>query len=332
MTDPADLESLCQSVNTHAAVLNKHDDLLHDILAKLGEMNAVITEMRGALAAPPPPAAPVTSQARYAMPERFDGRQGCCRSFVLQCELNFAQLPGIYTTDISRVSFMIGLLRGAAMEWASALWEKGDPITTSYPAFVAELKRMFYHPVRGPDASKRLLSLSQGTSTVLEYAITFRTLAAECGWNNASLTAAFSKGLSEAIKDELVSHPETTHLEECIKLAIRVDNRMTERRREKELSLSLASASRNAPSTSRNALSLPVPTAQPRPLPLWSSPPEGEPGHEPMQLGRLHISQEERRRRRDANCCLYCGEQGHLLAACPVRPSNRQARQGRGGP
>lgn len=40
-----------------------------------------------------------------------------------------------------------------------------------------------------------------------EYAVEFRTLAMESGWNEA-LTSVFANGLTEQLKDELVSYPE----------------------------------------------------------------------------------------------------------------------------
>lgn len=63
-----------------------------------------------------------------------------------------------------------------------------------------------------------------------EYAIQFHTLSAGSGWNEESLQAVFSNGLSKINKDELVSHPETTKLDELVSLAIRVDNRLWELR------------------------------------------------------------------------------------------------------
>lgn len=42
------------------------------------------------------------------------------------------------------------------------------------------MRRVVDHPVRGRETGKRLLSLRQGTSSVVEYAIDFRILAVEC--------------------------------------------------------------------------------------------------------------------------------------------------------
>ena len=42
------------------------------------------------------------------------------------------------------------------------------------------------------------------------------------------------QGLSEQLKDELISYPEPSDLDNLVTLAIRVDNRVRERRREKQ--------------------------------------------------------------------------------------------------
>ena len=66
--------------------------------------------------------------------------------------------------------------------------------------FTAEMSKVFNHMIQGKDASMRLFSLRQGFWSMAEYAIDFRTLAAESGWNGASQQAAFVNGLSELLK------------------------------------------------------------------------------------------------------------------------------------
>ncbi|KAK3538694.1 hypothetical protein QTP86_013036 [Hemibagrus guttatus] len=52
------------------------------------------------------------------------------------------------------------------------------------------------------------------------------------------------------------------------------------------------------------------------------SPPEPapEPALEPMQRGTTHLNPAERQRRLTQSLCLYCGDPGHALPACPIRP------------
>lgn len=53
------------------------------------------------------------------------------------------------------------------------------------------MRWVFDHPVGGRDATNKLLQLCQGPSSVVEYAVQLRTLAAESKWNTEVLIAAF---------------------------------------------------------------------------------------------------------------------------------------------
>lgn len=81
--------------------------------------------------------------------------------------------------------------------------------------------------------SSRLCSLKQGTLSVAEYSVEFRTVAAETGWNNVALQGQFLQGLDDSIRDELAARDEPEILDDLISLAIRIDNRLWERRRER---------------------------------------------------------------------------------------------------
>lgn len=53
------------------------------------------------------------------------------------------------------------------------------------------------------------MTLSQGSQSISIYAIEFRILATESGWNEFALQGAFVQGLSKEIKDELAITDET---------------------------------------------------------------------------------------------------------------------------
>lgn len=62
-------------------------------------------------------------------PERYDSNLSQYRSFLIQCGLVFDQQPRTYSTDRSRIAYLIGLLRGEDLEWAIAAWEKQSLVT-----------------------------------------------------------------------------------------------------------------------------------------------------------------------------------------------------------
>jgi len=320
--DPAEASRILQAIGTQGVRLTQHEANLTNLGANLqamstqqGDLVAAVQNLTNQLAnlrvpdpapalphQPPPPLPPAHhGESRIPAPERYNGDLGTCAPFLTQCSL-FEHQPHAFVSDRSRIAYLINLLKGPALEWASAVWDEQTPICHYYQDFVLEMRKIFDHPVRGRDAAKRLQLLRQGSRSVAEMAIEFRTLAIRSGWNDEALQSSFQQSINDAIKDELVSRDEPANLEGLIALAIRIDNRLRERRRE------------------RAARSSPV-FVSPSPVPprFPSSPvPESEP--EPMQLGRAHLSPEERQRRVRLGACLYCGEPGHRLATCPVRP------------
>lgn len=125
---------------------------------------------------------------------------GTCGDFLTQCSLVFEQQPQTYTTERSCIAYLINSTSGSARSWASAVWESRSAVCHSYLAFTAEMRKVFfffYHPVRGKEAARRLLSLRQGSRSVAELAVEFRTWAAVSGWNDESLKGVFTNALSE---------------------------------------------------------------------------------------------------------------------------------------
>ena len=97
------------------------------------------------------------------------------------------------------------------------------------------MRRVFYQPVQGREASQRLLLVCQGSRSVASFAVEFQTLAVESGWNEEALQEVFLNALGSDVKDELTSREESSDLEHLIALPIWVDNRLRERRRERAI-------------------------------------------------------------------------------------------------
>ncbi len=209
------------------------------------------------------------------------------------------------------MAYMTTLLVGKALDWATALWERQSPLTTSSDLFISEMRKVFHHPVSGAEVDHRLLQLTQGRRSVAEFAIEFRTLAAESEWDQRALKAAFHRALSHELKDELAYRDPAPDLESLIDVAIRLDNRIRdrqgERRRETRLPEFNTSTGFMEPSSLTGC------------------------SEEPMQLGRTRLSQAERERRMRDKCCLYCGESGHFRANCPELVGKGSSRPRGGG-
>ncbi|KAI2653118.1 Transposon Tf2-6 polyprotein [Labeo rohita] len=223
-------------------------------------------------------------------PEKFDGTPGKCKGFLLQCTLFVNQQPHLYPTDEGRIAFVCSLLTGKALEWATAVWDLGQPTFPSFAAFLRSFKEVFQPSPESSEAGEQIMALRQGRRTAAEYALDFRTLAAQSGWNDGPLKLHYRKGLQPDLQVELACRDENLSLSQYIGLSIRVDNVMRARKPSRAFT-----ASPPFPS---------VPMASP----------------EPMQLGVTKLSAEERERRLRNNLCLYCGQAGHVRATCPTRP------------
>ncbi|TWW57368.1 Retrotransposon-derived protein PEG10 [Takifugu flavidus] len=317
--DPADQDAVHRTLEAQGRLLGQHDQLLTDIWASL---QSLLSSGRAEqVPSPPAPEALEVVTQRVAaapwephvpIPERYSGEAGVCASFLLQCSLVFDLQPLAYPGDRAKIAFVVNLLSGRAAQWATAVLENQTPASSSIPEFTefTELKRVFDHPVQSGEAASQILSLRQGSSSVVDYSIRFRILAARSGWNDAALRGVLTQGLAEALKDELAAQEESGDLETLISLAIWLDNHLRERHRQ---------SNRGWPKRSSESASgrsgAPVESST-----LAPSPPQEDVDGEPMQLGRSRLSHAERRYRRSANLCLNCGQAGHFVADCPTQP------------
>uniref|UniRef100_A0A8C6NRN6 CCHC-type domain-containing protein n=1 Tax=Nothobranchius furzeri TaxID=105023 RepID=A0A8C6NRN6_NOTFU len=251
--------------------------------ATTSQGNLAVPELNTEGAAAAEPAYYHTAPAPPA--QTYSGEFEECHSFLLQCQLAFARSPGAFHTDVSRISYIVGLLRGKALKWAEAKGHNPAFLAGPLEAFLAEFKLTFGSDISPMDISRRLWTLSQGQRTVAEMTLDFRTLVARSAWNEEALIAAFTEALNSRIRNQLAMCPEPQSLEGLIKLAISLDKRHRE-------------------------LHVPTPTPSTGSV---SQPPE-----EPMQLGKTKLSKEEREHRMRSGLCMYCGGSGHFAKACPV--------------
>ncbi|RXN03065.1 Retrotransposon-derived PEG10 [Labeo rohita] len=298
----SNVERILAALSEQATAIQRHDQALSEILCLLNpHSQTTMAQVATSPSAPLP-----TPEPKLPPPQRFDGSPENCRGFITQCTLIFQLQPSCFPTDSSKVAYIITLLTGKALDWASALWDKESPITSNFQCFLAEMKRVFLHSADRGEAGRRLLRLSQGSRSAAEFAIEFRTLATESGWDEHALRAIFHHALSPKLKDELAFRDSPSDLESLIDLAIRVDHRLKERQTERQQE---------------------TVTARPDNIVYPTLDPE-----EPMQLGTTRITPSERTRRMRERCCIYCGRPGHFRATCPELSGKVQSRSGVGAP
>ncbi len=308
--DPATMSALSAAFTAQASQLATHHhqltrltSLTEELVTAMQNLQTSSADTSSASASPSLAPAPVLQTAaspRLALPEKFDGNPGKCKGFILQCSLFLNQQPSPHSTDVSKISFVSSLLTGRALDWITAVWRTDGSAFRSYDEFLRDFQAVFEHSKGGKGAEDLLLELAQGRTSAAEYALDFRTLAAQTNWTDNSLKVIFRRGLSHDLQTELACRDEGKDFNQFVHLAIQIDNLMRSRR----------PGSRSATS-SRNL-----------PLPRYYSHMTAD-SSEPMQINATRLTEEEKERRRSQRLCLYCGEAGHFRQNCPHRPINR---------
>ncbi len=117
--------------------------------------------------------------------------------------MHFSLQPRTFEREESKVAFVLTLLTGRAALWGTAVWENQDLCCASFQALSAEMRRVFDRAVAGKDAARLLADLRQGDRSVADYSIEFRTLAAECNWNEEARWDMFLHGLADRVQEEI---------------------------------------------------------------------------------------------------------------------------------
>lgn len=245
------------------------------------QLREEIRRLREDLAANKSPAKGLKVKA----PEPFDGdTSSLLPTFLFQLGLVFRANPSTYPTEESKVIYAMSYLTGSASAYVQQYLdqEESPPWMADFPSFTDQLKRVFGNPDVIGDVSRKIRRLKQ-TGRVTSYATKFRLLAGQLDWSNAGLVSQFFEGLSRPLQLEIAKTAYPKELEELIDHAVRVDN--------------LLQSYEDYPA--QPSPTTPVPTARP-----------GQ-----------RLTEQQRELRRKNNLCMYCGDAGHLVRSCPVRPS-----------
>ncbi|KAL0161375.1 hypothetical protein M9458_045100, partial [Cirrhinus mrigala] len=128
----------------------------------------MVNAFKAALTPSSPPSA---SGSPMATPAKFSGEAAECNGFLLQVNLYIQMQHQQFSTERSKVAFLTSLLTGKALQWAEAIWNSNNPIINSYE-----------HTATGSlSTSDQLFRLRQGSSSIHDYTLHFRTLAAASG-------------------------------------------------------------------------------------------------------------------------------------------------------
>lgn len=116
-------------------------------------------------------------------------------------------------------------LTGKAIDWAAVVWDTDSRFRTSVDYFIQQLQEVFEYPAGGKTVATQLLHVSQGIRTAADYAVEFRTLAAQSGFNDVSLKAIFQQSLNLELQAELACKGEDLPFSDFV-FAIKIDSLM----------------------------------------------------------------------------------------------------------
>lgn len=94
------------------------------------------------------------------------------------------------------------------------MWGTDGSIFPTFDYFLQNFREVFDHPTGGKSAGEHLLVLTQGEGTAAEFALAFRTLAAQTTWVEDTLKLLFCRGLNADLQAELACRDEGRSLKE----------------------------------------------------------------------------------------------------------------------
>jgi hypothetical protein len=227
---------------------------------------------------------------RYVEPETlvdqvkpFDGKNQSCKQLLSQLRVVFATYPKRFSTDRSKVLFLLSHLEGAPLDWATVFIDQED---LEYEKFSTSFLNTFQEKESVDMTLDRLALLKQEGKTVQDYVLEFKSISSTIPGDNLMLIHAFKTGLSSDIKDELVHYDPPNTLSDMIELVKRVELRISSRAAEKkqEALPKDSSVSRSNRSSSESSR---------------------------LRTLRTHWKAK--------GFCLSCGGADHVVASCPVK-------------
>ena len=267
-------------------------------------------------AAPAPATAPTTQRDRAPKlnpPKLFDGTRSEYKSFIMQLNLIFNSDPDRYTganADNAKIAYAASFVAGSAKEWFQPHVNEttGAISFPTWTEFVTALRAAFDDPDAYQTAYTKISTLRQERDCSSNHTA-FVPLATILGIDERTKISFFKKGLNGELKKALSYQITLLDIfDEFVQACIKIDNHI------------------RAYKEARDAIPR-TQGGQFAPAPAVSASTRTHSG--PMDLSRARyrsqkrgpVTDQEKKRRRDNNLCLYCGSPVYWASQCPHKRS-----------
>jgi transposase InsO family protein len=256
---------------------------------------------------------------RLPKAECFEGNRTKLRGFLTQMDMHMDMNKSKLPTEASRVIFVSTYLRGQAWDWfephirdyygkPKEAWSMTTTdIFDDYANFRQHLENTFGDIDAARTAERKLQRIRQNHSASA-YASEFLQIISYLDLPDRAYIPYFEAGLKSDVKDELARIDRPSTLDQLIKVAVKIDNRNSERRRERqEMDQWKKGKSHgfNRYNSGRRDYHRPARDSDPY-------------GPKPMELDATREEQDERKKK---NLCFNCGKPGHRARECKQKKS-----------
>lgn len=284
--------------------------------SELEQLRAEVQTLRGAANII---STPVTTKENVKLnnPTPYDGTPGQLQAHLTQVRAyqRFNQLDS--QPDGKRIMHAASFLKGRALAWfepyltdyvnAEAFEnckQETQEMFSKYENYENALRSLFQDPDEERQAERELSRLRQ-KGPASAYAAEFRRICARIHSTDETKIFAFYQGLKEEVKDDLARYDRPSDFLQYVELAIKIDNRLYERRLERKGNTpgNFRQNNRNKPNTGKKY----------RPGTSWGQ------SSGPMELD---ATQRKPKDKKDIEC-YNCNKKGHYARECRSPKKNK---------
>ena len=259
---------------------------------------------------------------KYPDPDYYEGNKQDLPRFKTHCRIKLNANADRYPTEASKVQYIQGRLKGKAYDQVYPhVRDDGTVDFNTAEKLLEYLESAFGDSDKVRNAQRSLLALRQKNRPFSEYYAEFQRLAPETGFNDAAKLSALLEGLSVELKTVAAYRDMPDTLKDIVPVLQKSDNQL--RALAQTGSTRTPTQAHRSPHNNNSR----VPAAAI--ITTSSSTVPVVPTGDPMDLSNYRsrtgkLTEQERSYRFTKGLCLYCGDAGHKVNACPKSKSSQR--------